>query len=186
MRRSACPVLVAIVSLGLALLASAESSYAQEAKRDLFGRPQPKPPQLQVLERLQGNWDVTTTTRAPKALTATYVETYEWVLDQRFLRGETSRKVDGSQDIFMTTFDPATKFYRFWIFNSLGVSIEFPRGTWDEKTQSMEWRSPPQSDLSFFARWTFPDKNTRRWTGLLKDWKGTVLLDMDGTATRRR
>jgi len=79
MRRSARRVRLAIGSLGigLALLASVESSHAQEAKRDFLGRPQPRPPQLQVLERLQGSWDVTTTTRAPKPLTATYVETYE-------------------------------------------------------------------------------------------------------------
>ena len=188
MRRSARRVRLAIGSLGigLALLAFVESSHAQEAKRDFLGRPQPRPPQLQVLERLQGSWDVTTTTRAPKPLTAAYVETYEWVLDQRFLRGETSRKSDGAQDIFMTTYDPATKVYRFWIFNSLGTSIEFPRGTWDEKTQSMEWKNPAQSNLSFLARWTFPDKNTRRWTALVKDWKGSVLLDVDGTATRRK
>ncbi len=188
MRRSTRRVPVTIVSLGvgLALLAAVESSHAQDAKRDVVGRPQPRAPQLQVLERLQGSWDVTITTRAPKPLRGTYVETYEWVLDQRFLRGETSRKADGTQDIFMTTYDPATKFYRFWIFNSLGTTIEFPLGTWDEKTQSMEWKSPAQWDLSFFARWTFPDKNTRRWTALLKDWKGNVLLDVDGTATRRK
>jgi hypothetical protein len=38
--------------------------------------------------------------RSPKPVTMKYVETFEWVLDRTFLRGETSHKPDGTTDMF--------------------------------------------------------------------------------------
>ena len=185
---SAHRVLVTTVLLGIgaALFVPGERGYGQGGTPGLLARPEPRAPQLKVLERLRGTWDVTVTTRAPQAGTMTYVEAYEWVLDQRFLRGETSQKSDGTHDIFMATYDPVAKGYRFWMFSSAGSSVELPKGTWDEKTQSMEWKSPPQMDVSFRGQWIFPDKDSRRWTAVLKDWKGNIILDAVGTATRRR
>lgn len=175
-----------LVGLGVVLLVPGARSHGQGKAPGSLGRPQPHPPELMVLERLRGTWDVTVNTRAPQAGTTKHVETYEWVLDRRFLRGETSQKPDGTQDMFMATYDPAIKGYRFWIFSSSGFFVEMPKGAWDERTQSMEWKSPPQMDITFRGQWTFPDKDTRQWTALLKDWKGTVLLEATGTATRRR
>jgi hypothetical protein len=50
----------------------------------------------------------------------------------------------------------------------------------------MSWKNVPNADVTFSALWTFPDANTRRWTARVKDWKGQVLLDLEGTCLRRR
>lgn len=176
-----------VLLCSVATLAIAASGAApQRQKNSLLDRPQASAAQLKVLDRLLGTWDVRVTARAPLPGTVTYSETYEWVLGRQFLRGETTVKSDGTKDLSMTTYDAAAGGYRLWVFNSKGTAVELPSGTWDEQTRSMSWKSGPNADVSFSGRWTFPDANTRRWTARLSDWKGKVLLDAEGTCTRRK
>ena len=175
-----------VLLCGAATLALAAPGAAPRGKQpSLLDRPQATAAQLKVLDRLLGTWDVRVTVRAPLPGTVTYAETYEWVLDRQFLRGETTVKSDGTKDLSMTTYDAAAGSYRLWVFNSKGTAIELPSGTWDAGRQSMEWKSGP-SDVSFSARWTFPAANTRKWTARLKDWRGRILLDLEGACVRRR
>jgi hypothetical protein len=168
-------------------LAYAASGAAPRGRQpSLLDRPRATPAQLKVLDRLLGTWDVRVTVRAPFPGTVTYAETYAWVLDRQFLRGETTVKSDGTQDFSMTTFDAAAGSYHVWVFTTSTGAYELPLGTWDAQTQSMDWTSGPNTQLSFTSRWTFPDVNTRRWTARLKDWKGQVIIDLDGTCIRRR
>ena len=142
---------------------------------------------LKVLDRLRGTWDVVVTTRSPQAGTIRYVETYQWVLDGKFLRGETLRKPDGTTDLYMTTYDARSRRYQFWIFTSQGTFVFLPFGTWNATSQSMEWKSGADwGGVSFTGRWTFPDANTRHSTTVVKDWKGKVLIDAEAHAVRRR
>lgn len=176
-----------VLLCGAATLAFAASGANPQGKQhSLLDRPQATAAQLSVLDRLRGTWDVRVTMRAPQPGTVTYSETYEWVLDRQFLRGETTVKSDGTKDLSMTTYDAAAGSYRVWVFNSKGTAIELPPGTWDAKSQSMSWKSGPNADVNFSALWNFPDANTRTWTARLKDWKGQVLLDLEGTCRRRR
>ena len=168
------------------LVLSGCGSSSQEKKGDLLETHQATPAQLAVLDRLRGTWDVTVTARAPKPGIVTYSETYEWVLDRQFLRGETTLKSDGTQDMVMTTYDAAAEGYRFWYFNSKGTAFDLPLGTWDAKAQVMEWKNGPATPFSFTARWTFADANTRGWTVRFKDMRGKVLWDLEGTAVRRK
>jgi len=142
--------------------------------------------QLAVLDRLQGTWDVGAVSRKPEERTITYSETYKWVLDNHFMLGETSRKSDGTQDVSMITYDAAVEGYRVWIFNSQGTFIALPPGTWNADTRSMEWKTGMFADIGFSVGWTFPEADTRRWTAKVKSWTGQVLLDVEGTARRRR
>src|SRR5262245_38325896 len=70
---------------------------------------------LNVLDRYRGRWDVTVKIKHPRPAQVTYTETYDWVLDRRFMRGDSGRKSDGSQEIVMATYDRASKGYPFWI-----------------------------------------------------------------------
>src|SRR4051812_48768476 len=137
-RRRLCLAVVALL-----LLLSGQTSSGQNKSPTIFDTPPPSPADLKVLDRLLGTWDVVATMRSPKPGTMRYTETYSWVLDHRFLRGETLRKPYKTSDIYMATYDPRTKHYHFWISTSQGTFIEFPFGTWDQRAQSMEWKSGP-------------------------------------------
>jgi hypothetical protein len=138
-----------------------------------------------VLELLQGTWNVTLTTTKPKPSVVTYTESYEWVLGHQFLRGNSGTKSDGSQDLVMATYDRPSGGYAFWIFSSSSSWIYLPPGFWDEATRTIEWKSSLNPRISYVSRSVFPDDKTRRWTAVVKDWKGTVLLEQTGTAVRR-
>jgi hypothetical protein len=114
---------------GAATLAVVVSGAKPQGKPSLLDRPQATAAQLEVLDRLRGTWDVRVTVRSPLPGTVTYSETYEWALDHRFLRGETTVKSDGTKDMSMTTYDAAAGSYRVWVFNSKGAAYELFPGT---------------------------------------------------------
>jgi len=144
-------------------------------------------PEFNVLDKWRGTWDVKATRRQPPpAQESSYVETFDWVLDHRYLRSETSRKSDGGMTMSMFWFDMVTKNYRLAIFDASGLAIELPPPTWSERTQTMEWRSGLFTPTSYTGSATFTDRDTIRWKSLLKDWKGTVILDLEGTSIRRK
>ena len=144
-------------------------------------------PELRVIEKWRGTWDVKSTRRAPGPVEeVNYVESFDWVLDGRFLRSETSQKPDGSKSMSMFWFDVFTKTYRFVIFDAAGFGLELPPPTWNESTQTMEWKTGSFSPTSYTAHATFPDRDTIRWKSLWKDWKGTAILELEGVSTRRR
>lgn len=138
-----------------------------------------------VLERYIGTWDIQARTLQPEASTASYRETYEWVLDRKFIRGRTGRKQDGSFDIVFGTFDANAGGYPFWIFSSSGSYLYLPPATWNEREQMMEWKNPSGLDINYRSHCRFPDKDSRRCHMVVKDWKGTVILEMQWTARRR-
>jgi hypothetical protein len=116
----------------------------------------------------------------------TYVETFDWVLDGRYLRSETSRKSDGGKSMSMFWFDMLTKTYRLVIFDASGFAIELPPPTWSDSNQTMEWKSGMFTPTSYTGYATFTDRDTIRWKSLWKDWKGTVILELEGTSIRRK
>ena len=138
------------------------------------------------LDVFVGRWNVHVTTLQPQKSEVTYTEAYEWVLDGQFLRGQTGRKSDGTEDIIFATYDKQSKGYPFWIFSSSGSFTYLAPGTWDAGTLTMEWNNPAEFDIAYRSRCTFPDKNTRHCTLMVKDWKGTVLSEVEWSALRRR
>jgi hypothetical protein len=175
-----------LLCVGIVMALSGGERAAAEKGGSVFEPHPANAAQLAVLDRLEGTWDVEAIARKPEERTITYSETYGWVLDNHFMRGETSRKSDGTQDVSMITYDAAAGGYRVWIFNSEGTFIALPPGTWNAETRSMEWKTGMFADTGFSVGWTFPDADTRRWTAKVKGWTGKVLLDVEGTARRRR
>jgi len=138
------------------------------------------------LAKYVGRWDVRVKTLQPQKLEITYIETYEWVLRRKFVKGTTQNKPDGSEDVVFAGYDQKTKGYPFWIFSSTGTYLYLAPAAWDARQRIMTWDNPPQMDLSYRGRCTFPDDNTRRCTVLVKDWKGKVLLEQETSAVRRK
>ena len=74
-----------------------------------------------ALDKFLGRWDVRVKRLQPEKPDVTYTETYEWVLQRKFIRGKTERKSDGTEDVIFAGYDPQTKGYPFWIFSSTGT-----------------------------------------------------------------
>ncbi len=147
----------------------------------------PPGPEAKVIDRWRGTWEVKSVRRAPAPVREiTYTEHYDWVLDGRFLRSQTSRKSDGGMSSSMFWFDTFTKTYRLMIFDAAGFGLELPPPTWNEATQTMEWKSGALSPTSYTAHATFSDSDTIRWKSSWKDWKGSPILELEGVSTRRK
>lgn len=143
-------------------------------------------PIFRILDKWRGSWKVTAIRHQPDPKTVTYDENFDWVMDGCFLRGETSQKSDGTKAMSMIWYDVNTKSYRFMIFDSAGFAVELPPPAWDEKTQTMEWSTGFFSPVKYTGRTTFPNKDTSQSNGVLKDWKGTVIVDVEATSIRRK
>lgn len=137
------------------------------------------------LEIFLGQWEVHVKTLQPQKSEVTYTEAYEWVLDGKFLKGQTGRKSDGTRDVSYGTYDEELEGYPFWIFSSSGAYIYLAPATWDARTRTMTWKNPHGSDISYLSRCMFPDENTRKCSLITKDWKGAVLLEQEWSAFRR-
>ena len=147
----------------------------------------PLRPEYRIIEKWRGTWDVKAMRHQPQpAQQVTYVEKFEWVLGGRYLRSETSRKSDGGQSMSIFWWDPFGKAYRFVIYDSSAIVVVLPPPTWHEDTQTMVWESGLLEPINYNGHAKFIDENTMRWKSLWKDWKGTVILDLEGTSLRRK
>src|SRR5262245_3834912 len=137
-----------------------------------------------VLEKFVGRWDVRV--KQPQKPDLTYIETYEWMLDRKFVRGRTEGKPDGTEDMVVIGYEPKVNGYPFWIFSSSGtyLYLTLAPGTWDARSRTMEWKSPPLLLESYQARCILDD-NTRRCTLVVKNWVGKVLHEQESVAVRR-
>lgn len=162
------------------------SAAAADAGRE----PEPRPalgPEARIIDKWRGTWQVKALRRAPPpSAEISYVETFEWVLDGRVLRSETSPKSDGGKSMSMFWFDVFTKTYRYMIFDAAGYAVELPPPSWNESTQTMEWKSGSLSPTSYSAHATFADRDTIRWKSSWKDWKGKPILELEGVSIRRQ
>jgi hypothetical protein len=162
-------------------------SHIAPARSDDRQTTQSGTPQNRIIAKWRGTWDVKSTRYEPKPVQpVNYVETYEWVLDGRYLRSETSRKSDGGQSMSMFWFDMLAKTYRLVIYDASGLVVELPPPTWTDRTQTMEWKAGLLTPVSYTGYATFKDPDTIQWKSLWKDWKGTVILDLQGTSVRRK
>lgn len=160
------------------------------------------PPNFRILDKWRGTWLVTAIRHQPDPKTITYVETYKWVLNQRFLRGESGQKSDGTQAMSMIWYDVYTESYRFVLYDSSepkpgnvaaeaplpwgGIGVELPPPTWREDTQTMEWDSGFFGPVKYTGRTRFVNEDMIVSNGILKDWKGTVIVDVETTSIRQK
>lgn len=147
------------------------------------GEAAPAAPDL--LKRFAGDWDITVSVRRPVKTVVRYSESAVLAPGGKLLRTTTSVKPDGTQDWSMMTFDKASGGYPIWIFSSTGATFYLAPGKWDEESRSIVWRAPAPSPVSHQTRCMFTDERTRTCETLVKDWKGSVLLDQSYTAVRR-
>lgn len=182
----------------LLLLVSITQSQADQIQDTALSTP---PPNHRILDKWRGTWKVTAIYHPPDPKTLTYVDTFKWVLHGRFLQGESSEKSDGTKAMSMIWFDLFTQSYRFVIYDSTepkpaeeagevplpwgGIAVELPPPTWHEDTQTMEWDSGFFGPVKYTGRSRFVNDDMIISSGLLKDWKGTVIVDVETTSIRQ-
>lgn len=136
------------------------------------------------LDLFIGRWTIKVSHLKPEPLEVAYTEHYQRVLDGKYIRGETSRKPDGSHDIVFATYDAKAGGYPFWIFSSTGSYTYLPPASWNARKRIMRWKNPPQFDISYQSQCEFPSAVLRSCYLIMKDWKGKVLSEMTWTAER--
>ena len=132
-----------------------------------------------------GRWDIYIKTLASKTMEMQYIESYEWALERKIVRGKTQRKPDGSYDLIFATYDEQLDSYPFCIFSSSGAYLTLAPATWDADERVMRWKNPRGFDITFRSECSFSDPDTRRCRLISKDWKGEVLNEAHWIATRR-
>ena len=136
------------------------------------------------LENFIGRWEVQMNKMAPEVLEDTYIETYAWTLDGKFLKGVTEGKYDGTHDVIYGTYEEKSDGYPFWSFSSSGTYWYLASGTYDRKTKTMEWQNPSGFDVNYKTGCVFVDTNTRHCALTMKDWKGSIINQLEWKATR--
>ena len=172
--RLACLLVIVMIS---GPLPAAEPSATTASER----------PDFRVMDKWRGTWEVTVQRHQPQpSAVVTYTETFAWELGQRFLRAQTSGRSEGNDTMSMFWFDIFTKRYRYVIFDAAGYGLELPPPTWDEATQTMDWRTGLFAPIDYTGQTRFVDPDHIDWSSELKDWKGTVILKLQGTSKRLR
>ena len=84
----------------------------------------------------------------------------------------------------LATWDATRKVYRFWYFDSEGLTSQ-ATGKWDEKKQTLTWTSTFEGGTATTV-WKFVDDDTFTWDLVAKDRAGKVLMDMSGKSKRKK
>jgi hypothetical protein len=170
-----------IVVIGLCAVVSAAVA--------LGGEGPPKPPELKILERFVGTWDVESVSKpavwTPKEVREKGVEVRKLVLDGWFVEGKGSSE-DGKTDavLWMMTYDVARKEYRVWIFVTGGFSAEWS-GQWDEATKTFSMTGDAGNGVTYRTTTHFIDKDHYEFHLMATDRDGKVCQDVKNTLTRR-
>ena len=70
-------------------------------------------------------------------------------------------------------FDMLTKTDRFVIFDVSGLAVELPLPVWNEKTQTMKWKSGLLTPVSYTGHAIFKDRDTIQWKSSMEGLEGT-------------
>lgn len=146
------------------------------------------PAALQVLGRRLGEWTGEITIRkaalTPFDVTLKSQESVKPTLRGRFIEERGKSQPGGGESKLLATWDAQKKAYRYWYFDSEGLSSE-ATGVWDEKKRTLTWTSPLEGGATTTV-WKFVDKDTFEWVLVSKDKAGKVLLDMSGKSKRKK
>jgi hypothetical protein len=148
-------------------------------------------PELRVLEDMIGNWDEVMTNKPtewlPKAERSESVTNKSWSLGGRFIRMEGIWKPAKTEFLSLLSYDPATREYRTWYFDSSGGQPRGSvRGTWNAKTRTLSWTGTDEDGNKTVGKSRIIDRDTHEWTVVTTNPNGKVVLDIVGKNTRRK
>jgi len=170
------------------LVMTALLSVAVLSHADVRGQePSAPPPEMKVLEKLVGTWNVEQTVKVPEESRSTnLVVKREVVLGGRFVH-EMGGFDDKGKPSFtgMYTYDSNRKTYRHWLFLSGGGYSE-STGTWDERSQTFTFTNRPSWGGTGVITLRFPDETAFAFSIISKNPGGTVGYHLEGKAVRQK
>jgi hypothetical protein len=153
-------------------------------------QPPAKAAELKVLDRLDGKWryewESKPTEWDPKGSEGIGTSTNEWILDGWFQQRK-GKGDDGRHEILeVWTYDGHTKTYRAWGFMAPGVNHYEGTGTWDEKSNTLNYKGKGPGDVTFVSTMRFIDKDNWEATRVARDAAGKLVQDARFKLTRQK
>src|SRR5207249_4123639 len=136
-----------------------------------------------VLEGLVGTWETATDVKVVgRALTVKGKDVVETAYGGTFVRGVATNEMDNRGLVLLTTFDPAMDRYRLWMYDSLGIEIEWT-GVYDEKAQSIRWAGALPDGVTGAMNWKLAAGGGYTWDLAITS-NGKPLLEIKGDHTK--
>lgn len=168
-------------------VAVADPTFAQE-------RPSKEIPQLLVLDRFVGSWDVEISVKPGQLVRggakARGTTVNAWSTNGTVLHQAWSIVSSDGKPLFTgkteLTYDPQRKVYR----NSTTLTQGAPStsdGVWDERSGALVWTGrDPKTKSTTVSRSTATRDGVETWTMVISDANGRAVFECSGTNTRRR
>jgi Protein of unknown function (DUF1579) len=136
-------------------------------------------PELKLLDRLAGTWDVTAESKkaewtpADASMKSKVVRT--WILNRTYLQ-DSSTNGDGTEGLGLFTYDPKRAEYRSWWFNSEGHTAK-STGQVDKTGNVIDWKSTLPTGQTSTGSVTIIDADNHDWKIRITDATGKVYFD---------
>lgn len=150
--------------------------------------PAAEPQELEVLQKLAGQWTIDSTSKpsvwTPDGSKETLTERSEWVVGGKLLLFRTWNDQQELRSVALMNWDPIDKSYHYRHFAADVVGGQW-RITWDKSSKGFHWNAtdmPAGWIGTGFNRWIDDDMFDNQ--ALIKDEQGRVLMDSHQKRTR--
>ena len=119
----------------------------------------------------------------PQQRTIMGKENIQWILDDKFIQGDTTME-DGTKGHWLMTYDPEAKVYRNWFFSSTSFPKGDSIGRWNSELEQMEFEFKFDENLYGQMRFQFVNDNKLEWEVTIHDDGGQLMMETIGVQTR--
>ena len=149
------------------------------------------PAEFNVLARRIGTWDTQLTikpgVRVPDGLKSQGVETVEWSLGKKLILGKNKQQPGNLESMSLMAYDTESNVFRSWYFDSSG---SLPRGEltgqWDEDAKRLTFKGTEPKEVTVTSTMRFVNPDRIEWQGVWRDKSGTIVMEIEATAARRK
>ena len=121
----------------------------------------------------------------PQQITVMGEENIQWILDNKFIQGDTTME-DGTKGHWLMTYDPEAKVYRNWFFSNTSFPKGDSIGRWNSELEQMEFEFEVDENLYGQMRFQFMNDNKLEWEVTIHDDGGQLMMETVGVQTRIR
>lgn len=147
--------------------------------------------EFNVLALRLGAWDTQTTIKpgvwVANGLESKGVETVEWRLGKKLLQSKYRENSGKTESLVIETFDPQGGAFRVWHFDSQG---NFPRGEyqgkWDENAKTLTYEGTDSNGVAVQSIQRLVGDDRIETQGVWRDKTGSVVMELEKVATRRK
>lgn len=119
----------------------------------------------------------------PQQRTVMGKEKIQWILDEKFIQGDTTME-DGTKGHWLMTYDPEAKVYRNWFFSNTSFPKGDSIGRWNSELEQMEFEFKFDENLYGQMRFQFMNDNKLEWEVTIHDDGGQLMMETIGVQTR--